>query len=93
MESLQVTLGQHEDTLKQQAKKTADLEAQRSAVDEKLVQHVRAMFFFDGLCVQRDARWCATHTCCLDSAVHAVCVCTRTCSAKMWTSTPWAAKP
>ena len=40
MESLTVSLSQCEDTLKQQAKKTADLEAQRSAVDEKLVQHV-----------------------------------------------------
>lgn len=45
MESLTVSLSQCEDTLKQQAKKTADLEAQRSAVDEKLVQHVSA-----GLC-------------------------------------------
>lgn len=64
MESLTVSLSQCEDTLKQQAKKTADLEAQRSAVDEKLVQHVsdgnRVNGGGEGCCCVR----CWQKTCC-----------------------------
>jgi peptidoglycan hydrolase CwlO-like protein len=41
LESVESKLDQCEDTIRQQQKKIADLEAQRTAVDEKLDQHVR----------------------------------------------------
>ncbi len=40
LSSLQVSISQCDDTLKQQNRKIADLESQRVAVDEKLAQHV-----------------------------------------------------